>query len=715
MYDNSICFVKLRVFQGEDKRKMLTRRRLIGEMLVSNDVITQGQLDAALEHQEDILRSGEHQLLGSILVDLKILTSKQLLSFINKFSIRLPLGEVLLMEKKIKRKELSAALKLQRKHASEKKDARLGSILVNDLKIINYETLLRCIAKQHNITRIKPDLSEVDPDYFFVFDKAKLLEQRIVPYRKYLTDQNDLTCQVIVSEKDVNRTRFFKKEILDKTRRIFASSNDKKEKQKISIEFAVASCEEIDDFIFDAHAHKEAISFTHKVKIESVEEEEVLRLGKTYYSDNVNVNIFMQILIKAIELKTSDVHIEPMVDRMRVRYRIDGILIPQPDLPKTLNSYFVRGIKNFFRFKDSYARNTVVDEQKRVLYEDKNIELDLRISVIPTIYGDKMVLHLLAQYETVPTFERLGFFKNLVEKYETLCQMSSGMFIVTGPTGSGKTTTLYSTLDYLNDDQINIMTLENPPEYLINGVNQTRVGPEDNGREITYLQGLNTVLRQDPDVIMFGEMYDYESASVALQASLTGHLLFTTMHTNNTTSCITRLADMGIRPFLLSSTLIAILAQRLVRRVCPFCKEEATPQTKDLEFFSLFIKNIEKDIKSNNLKFYQGQGCKRCLNTGFLGRFAVHELLCVNDSVREAILEGLPAKEIESVARKFGMTSLLEDGFLKVLRGLTTLSEVMRVAKIIEMPKEKRTIQDIDYLLAGKLPRKEILAAVFST
>ncbi|MCI4624493.1 MAG: Flp pilus assembly complex ATPase component TadA [Candidatus Magnetoovum sp. WYHC-5] len=688
-------------------------RRRIGELLVANGVIAKAQLDFALSQQGTMLKKGESHVLGSILVEHNILTSKQLLTFVNKYNIRLPLGEVLLMEKKITRTELAKALDLQKEYESENKDVRLGTILADELHLINYDTLLRCIAKQYNITRIKPDLSEVDPEYFFSFDKEKIKELMIIPYRKYFTEQNELTCQVIVCESAVNRIRIYKKDIMEKTKAIFIDTDEKKKNMQLSIDFAVASYEEIRDFIIYAYENREAISFSQKIKIESIAEDEIIKIGKKYYSANINMNIFMQILAKAIEMRASDVHIEPLSDRLRVRFRIDGVLIPQSDLPKTLNNYFVRGLKNFFRFKDSYVKNIVVDERKRVYYEDKNIELDIRLSIIPTNYGNKMVIRLLIQQETVPTFEKLGFWKNLKTKYELVCTMSSGMVIVTGPTGAGKTTTLYSTLDYLNDDKINIMTLEDPPEYLINGVNQVRVGSDDKSREISYLQGLKSIFRQDPDIIMFGEMRDYESATVALTAGLTGHLLFTTLHTADAASCITRLMDMGIRPFLLSSTLVSILAQRLVRRICPQCKEEYTPDHNELEFFSLFIKNFEKDTKA--IKFYRGAGCDNCFSTGYKERFAIHELLCINDQIRKTMLAGGIAKDAELIARQHGMTSLVEDGFLKVIKGYTTLSEILRVAKTLETPKNKRTIEEIAYLLEGPISRETILASIYTS
>ncbi|MBF0344396.1 MAG: type II/IV secretion system protein [Nitrospirae bacterium] len=685
-------------------------RRKIGEVLIQSGLISQAQLQRALTHQATLKALGQRPLLGNVLVELNILTAHQLLTATQKYEIRLPFCEYLLMDKKVTKEQVSKALEMQEANPSR----LLGDILVKDLKIISHETLLRTIAKQYNVARIKPDVSEVDPTVFFLFTDKALLEKQCIPYKKFVADVGDVVCQCIVA--DIKRKDMPK--LTDEITRVIraqVAAGKSPEKINITVEYALADMDEIASFIPHAHENKEAINFSKKIKVDVLEREETLNIGKKYYSTNTNLNIFMQVLIKAMDLGASDMHIEPMRDKLRVRYRIDGVLIPQPDLPKALNTHFIRGLKNFFRFKDSHLRNVIVDDRKSVYYEDKNINADLRISILPTVYGDKMVIRILIQSDVIPTFEKLGMFKNLMIKYQMVCSMSSGIVIVTGPTGSGKTTTLFATLDYLNHDSINILTLEDPPEYLINGVNQARVTGGDSSREVSYLEGLKSALRQDPDIIMFGEMRDYESASVALTAGLTGHLLFTTLHTNDAASAITRLFDLGIRPFLLSSTLVSILGQRLVRLICNSCKEEYMPKINDLDFFRIFIRNFDVDLKSGNIKFYRGRGCDDCMHTGYKGRVAIHELLCVNDEIRKSVLDGATARMAENIARNYGMTSMVEDGLLKVVNGLTTVEEVLRVAKTLENPKITRTIDEIKYLLEGELTRQQIIAAVFSS
>ncbi|MBF0537116.1 MAG: type II/IV secretion system protein [Nitrospirae bacterium] len=686
-------------------------KKRIGEVLIQAGLISQAQLQRALNHQATLKAIGERPMLGNVLIELNILTVNQLLAVTQRYDFKMPFCEYLLMDNKVTKDQVYAALAMQEANPTR----RLGDILVKDLKVISHETLLRTIARQHNVTRIKPDVSDVEPDVFFAFADKTLLERQFVPYKKFLAEQGVVICQCLVA--DVKRKDLQK--LTDDVVRVLKTqiSIDGKGTDKISItvEYALADLDEIMSFIPHAHENKEAISFSKKIKIDIMEREETLNLGRKYYSTNTNLNIFMQIMMKAIDMGASDLHFEPMKDKLRVRFRIDGVLIPQADLPKALNAHFIRGLKNFFRFKDSHLRNVVVDDRKRVFYEDKAIEADLRISILPTVYGDKMVIRILIQSDVIPTFEKLGMFKNLMLKYQMVCSMSSGIVIVTGPTGSGKTTTLFATLDYLNDDAINILTLEDPPEYLIDGVNQARVSADESGREISYINGLKSALRQDPDIIMFGEMRDHESASVALTAGLTGHLLFTTLHTNDAASAITRLFDMGIRPFMLSSTLVSILGQRLIRLTCNQCKEEYTPKATDLDFFRIFIRSFDIDLMAGNVKFYRGKGCEHCMYTGYKGRIAIHELLCVNDEIRRNVLEGGTAREAENIARNYGMTSMIEDGLLKVINGYTTVEEVLRVAKTLENPKITRTIDEIRYLLEGDLTREQIIAAVFSS
>jgi type IV pilus assembly protein PilB len=329
-----------------------------------------------------------------------------------------------------------------------------------------------------------------------------------------------------------------------------------------------------------------------------------------------------------------------------------------------------------------------------------------------------MVIRLLVQGKQVPSFEDLGMSKNLMRRYEKLCAMSSGIIIVTGPTGSGKTTTLFSTLDSLNDDAKNITTVEDPPEYMIHGVNQVKVesrvkaGEKQTG--ITFPDAIKSILRQDPDIIMLGEIRDEESAEVAVTASLTGHLVFSTLHTNSAIACIPRFLDLKIKPSLLSSTLLGVVAQRLVRKTCTECKKQVRPNERHVNFLAKFIKDLEKDIQSGKIKFFRGKGCPDCNYTGFKGRLAILELLSVNDEVSDAILRGDSVKEIENIARQKYMTSIIEDGFLKVAQGLTSIDEMLDKISSLKVPEKPRSYDQIYHLLEADISDSEIMASILS-
>lgn len=678
-------------------------KKKIGDLLAEVGLISQEQLEIALNHQAQLKATGKSPLLGRILIDLRFITSKQLLSVTRKNSILLPLGEILLIEEKITDEQLAQAIQYKNTHPEKK----LGDILLYDLKLIDHETFLRSLAKQYNLNRIKPKDGDLDPDLLYLFAKGALTEQKYLPYQIFINDEGEQSMIILISEKDIgNREILHKISMAAKTTFFAQNRKDGKKKERpseLTIDFALAYEKEILDFIEYAFNNKDAISLSRSLVLDQDNDDGILQLSKKFTYDNTNLNIFTRILMSAVDQRTSDIHIDPTKDNIRIRFRIDGVLIEQTSLPKALRTYFVRGIKNYFRFKNAlYA--TFIDDRISARYVDINMDVDIRVSIMPIIYGERMVMRLLYQTADVPTFEQLGMSRNTQAKYKYICSMASGIVIVTGPTGSGKTTTLFSTLDYVNNDDISILTLEDPPEYLLDGVAQCDVkASSKQGSEPSFTEALKTALRQDPDIIMFGEMRDAESASVALTAGLTGHMLFTTLHTNDAASAITRLFDLGIRPFLLSSTIVSILAQRLVRKTCPNCREPYTPNTYDLDFFRGIIANIDYDIENKVIHFTRGKGCEECNYIGYKRRVAIHELLYVNDEIRLCVLEGGTARDAERIAREYGMTSLLEDGFVKAVKGVTTIEEVLRVAKSLEKPRLMRSYAQIEELLYGNI------------
>ncbi|MEO0264504.1 MAG: type II secretion system ATPase GspE [candidate division WOR-3 bacterium] len=375
------------------------------------------------------------------------------------------------------------------------------------------------------------------------------------------------------------------------------------------------------------------------------------------------VNLLFSVALKD---RASDIHIQPSEREVRVRFRIDGLLYDMFKAPKRVHDAIVSRIKVMSGLDVAEKR---LPQDGRIKLRINEREIDVRVSIVPTSHGEQVVMRLLDKSASFITIDEIGMDDDLKKKFISVITRPQGVILVTGPTGSGKTTTLYAALQFINTPEKNILTIEDPIEYLIPGVGQTQVNPKIN---LDFARALRSFLRQDPDVIMVGEIRDEETARIAIQAALTGHLVFSTLHTNDAASALTRLADMGIEPYLLSSSITAILAQRLVRKVCPFCAEYYEPRNAEKELLSRFA-------GGNSFLLRVGRGCERCLNTGFLGRTGVFEFLRVSNRIRELVHRNASSEEIKAQAVAEGMLTLREDGLKKVISGVTTLSEVLRV------------------------------------
>lgn len=374
-----------------------------------------------------------------------------------------------------------------------------------------------------------------------------------------------------------------------------------------------------------------------------------------------------QMIIRAVRERASDIHIEPTREGLRVRFRIDGILHPIVSPKKALQLAVVSRIKIMSRM--NIAEKRVPQDGRYGAIVDGR-EIDFRVSTFPTTYGEKVVMRILDRMRLL-SLDELGLVE---ESYETLREMIAkphGVILITGPTGSGKSTTLYAILNEIRSTDKNIITIEDPVEYDIDDICQSQVNERAG---YTYLVGLRHILRQDPDVIMIGEIRDAETAGVAIRAALTGQLVFSTIHTNDAPGTVTRLIDMGIEPFLVASGLEGVVAQRLVRRICPKCKVAYDPPPAMLEEFEL----------PPGSKFYKGKGCEHCRNTGYRGRIGIFEVMKVNDRIRELVVTRPPTSAIRALAREYGMKTLWEDGMRKVLNGVTTIEEVMDEAEKVE-------------------------------
>jgi type IV pilus assembly protein PilB len=380
------------------------------------------------------------------------------------------------------------------------------------------------------------------------------------------------------------------------------------------------------------------------------------------------VKLVNLLVLRAAVERASDIHVEPTEKNVRVRYRVDGIMHDVSVAPLALLSSIVTRIKVLARMDIAESR---VPQDGRFEVKTEEKDIDIRVSSFPTIYGESMVMRLLDKGSVLFGLEELGFSKENLKGFEEIIKRPYGIVLVTGPTGSGKTTTLYATLNHIVTPEKNIMTIEDPVEYELAGIRQSQINPKAG---LEFANALRSIVRQDPDVVLVGEIRDLETARIAIQAALTGHLVFSTLHTNDAAGTLTRLMDMGIEPFLTASSVAAAIAQRLIRTICTRCKIAYEP-SKDL------VEKLGFDPKKE-YKFYRGKGCKNCRGTGYKGRTGIFETIIVDEKIRELILRKASTDEIKQATVRAGMRTLREDGLLKVLEGKTTVDEVMRVTQL---------------------------------
>jgi general secretion pathway protein E len=382
------------------------------------------------------------------------------------------------------------------------------------------------------------------------------------------------------------------------------------------------------------------------------------------------VKLVHMILLRAIRVRASDVHIQPYEDALHVRYRIDGVLYDVMNPPKGAQEAITSRIKVMGKMDIAERR---LPQEGRTTLRLADREVDVRISCVPTCFGERVVMRLHDKGLSLFELEDLGMPEGVLETFQKLIHSSHGVIFVTGPTGCGKTTTLYAALKRINSPEKNIITIEDPIEYRIPGISQIE---EDPKKGVTFANTLPYILRQDPDIIMIGEVRDYDTARIVIQASLTGHLVFSTAHTNDSATAITRLLDIGVEPYLVSSSLLAVLAQRLVRVICPRCKEKYQPTPEELELLGL------PGDRAPVTRLWRGAGCPDCLETGYLGRTGIYELLLVDETVRAQIASGARAAETKRQAVERGLRTLRSDAIDKVLKGITTVEEIYRMTQM---------------------------------
>ncbi|MBC7194053.1 MAG: type II secretion system ATPase GspE [Caldisericia bacterium] len=526
------------------------------------------------------------------------------------------------------------------------------------LKYINEETYANLLARQWGFPYIDLSTVEIDKEIVHLISEEIARRYKAIPFGK---SRDDKIMVAIADPTDIVAIDYLRNFIPNL--KIYVSSYE-------------SILRNIEKYYAMETTVKEAVkemSGGGAIEVEKEETREVelsIDEAKSLAETAPIIRLMNQIITEAITSNASDIHIEPQKRFLRIRYRIDGVLRDAMNLPKNIQPGLISRAKIMANLDIAERRRP---QDGRINLKFRGREVDLRVSVLPGIFGEKVVLRILDKERSLIPLEQLGFSEESLEIFKTLIKQPYGMILITGPTGSGKSTTLYAILRILNTPEVNILTVEDPVEYQLDGITQVQVNPKIN---LTFANALRSFLRQDPDIILVGEIRDKETAQIAMEAALTGHLVFSTLHTNDSFSAPTRLIDMGIEPYLIASSLIGVTAQRLVRKICTECKEEYKPN-----------KFILKQIGIENYEgvFYKGKGCIQCGNSGYKGRIAVQEVLKIDDTIREMILQRKPSTEIKEYAVKNGTITLLQDAIDKAKKGITTVEEVIRVISTVEV------------------------------
>lgn len=384
--------------------------------------------------------------------------------------------------------------------------------------------------------------------------------------------------------------------------------------------------------------------------------------------DSPVVRLVNQIISNAVQQRASDIHFDPQEMEVKIRYRIDGVMMTERTLPKHMQDVLTARLKIMANLNITESR---VPQDGRIKLTIDFKPIDIRISTLPSIFGEKIVMRILDLSNALDDFDQIGFSEENKKKFTNMIHQPNGIVLITGPTGSGKSSTLYAALNKLNEESVNIITVEDPVEYQLDGINQVQV---NEAVGMTFATGLRSILRQDPDIVMVGEIRDFETAQISIRASLTGHLVLSTLHTNSAVAALTRLIDMGVEPFLIASSLSGVVAQRLIRRVCRDCAEKIEATEREKEIFA------EMGVEIDSLQ--RGKGCPSCHSTGYRGRIAIHEVLVIDDQIRELIMQSASASQIRDYVIQKQFKFLLHDGLAKVKQGLSTTEEVLRIATI---------------------------------
>ncbi|AKJ05718.1 type II secretion system protein E (GspE) [Archangium gephyra] len=564
-----------------------------------------------------------------------------------------PLGEILRHTRGLPEDKLQEALQIQ-----AEKGGRLGEVLVG-MKVISEEDVAKALGLQLDLPYLaRIFLEEVDAELIKRMPINFAKQARILP----LSVDGDAVALAVADPLDTT--------VLDHARMLLGRDIQPRIALASTIVDAINS-------VYDRATNEaeQLVDELHATDLDSLaqEIEEVKDLLNDEGDEAPIIRLINSVLFRAAKERASDIHIEPMERELLVRFRVDGVLQEIIKPPKRYQNAIVGRVKVMGQLNIAEKR---LPQDGRIRIKLAGRDIDIRLSTIPTTYGERIVMRLLDKNTTLLDLTELGMASQMLAQMEHVIRRPHGIVLVTGPTGSGKTTTLYGALSRINTPDLNILTVEDPVEYQLKGIGQMAISPKIG---LTFAQGLRSFLRQDPDVIMVGEIRDKETAEIAIQASLTGHLVFSTVHTNDAASAITRLVDMGVEPFLVASSLTAVLAQRLVRRVCPDCRVQYSPTDEELKELTLNRATLKERYGVE--KIYKATGCPSCNQNGYRGRTGIYELLLVDDTVRQLALKNVDASTIKKAAMSHGMLTLLDDGARKIALGETTIAEVLSITQ----------------------------------
>ena len=566
-----------------------------------------------------------------------------------------PLGQILLEKDLINQEQLDEALKVQ-KNTTE----QLGRILV-DLGHVTEQDVLRSHAEQLGIPFLDLDRISVDDDVAKAIPQSVVQRYHAIPIRR---SGNRLTVAMadptnVFALDDIRLITGYEIDPMlassDDISALMSGASDGGGTQE-ELQTALQALDGeggaalADDMDLSGGGIEQDVDSTQAME----DEAPIIRV----------VNVIIQ---QAIKDRASDIHIEPDRRGVRIRYRIDGVLHEVMQVPKYVHAPLISRVKIMGDMNIAERR---IPQDGRIHIRHEGKEFDLRVSSLPTVFGEKIVMRILDQSSVLIGLNKLGMFAETQAQLEAIIVQPNGMIVSTGPTGSGKTTTQYAILNKINSVEKNIITIEDPVEYQLRGLNQVHVNRKAG---LTFANAMRAFVRQDPDIIMVGEIRDLETAETGVQASLTGHLVLSTLHTNDAPSAVTRLVDMGVEPFLISASIIGVLAQRLARQICQNCKEPYKPPADALRRVGFNVENAEDVV------FYRGRGCEQCKHTGYRGRNGIFEFMLMTEEIQDLIVKRAPLSEVRNAALASGMKTLKMDGFQKVLEGMTTVEEVMRV------------------------------------